>query len=160
MTIDIITFTDAQYSALNGEQLQEVMIAQTKKDRLLSALAEKKRKEKFRLLKNGIFRSGIYEALCAQWDSEYQTQLDKIKERLLFFLRFSTKTETPIGHPYVVDYSLSYEERYMVVRDYYLANYSDPAERMEAFTKDTVAPSYLGEYYSTLHDYLLDKIEN
>ena len=160
MTIDIIEFTDAQYSALNEEQLQEVMNAQTKKDKLLSSLNEKKRKEKFRLLKNGIFRSNIYDSLCAQWDSEYQSELNAIKERLLFYLRFSLKVETPVGHPYVVDYALSYSERFMVVRDYYLATYSDPTARMDAFKQDTVAPSYLGEYYASLYDYFLDKIEN
>ena len=160
MTIDIIEFTDAQYLALNEEQLQEVMKAQTKKEKLLSALNEKKRKEKFRLLKNGVFRSNIYDALCAQWDGEYQAELDTIKERLLFYLRFSVKTETPVEHPYMVDYALSYAERFAQVRDYYLATYSDPTARMDAFKQDAVAPSYLGEYYASLYDYFLDKVEN
>ena len=150
MTIDIIEFTDAQYLALNEEQLQEVMKAQTKKEKLLSSLNEKKRKEKFRLLKNGVFRSNIYDALCAQ----------TIKERLLFYLRFSVKTETPVEPPYAVDYALSYAERFAQVRDYYLATYSDPTARMDAFKQDAVAPSYLGEYYASLYDYFLDKVEN
>jgi hypothetical protein len=159
MTIDIISFTDEQYSALTANQLQEVTAAQTKKDRMTSALAEKKRKEKFRLLKNGIFRSKIYAQLCAEWDEAYQTELDRLKEQLLFFLRFSTKVEVPTDNPYAIDYSLSYEERYVVVRDYYLATYLDDMERWTEFKKDTVAPNYLGEYYVTLHDYLLEKIE-
>ena len=45
MTIDIIAFTDEQYSALTANQLQEVTSAQARKDRMTSALAEKKRKE-------------------------------------------------------------------------------------------------------------------
>ena len=159
MTIDIITFTDEQYSGLSNDQLQEVMVAQTKKDRMTLALAEKKRKERFRLLKNGIFRSEIYEKLCVNWDEEYQTELNRIKERLLFFLRFSTKPEIPVEYPYLVDYALTYEERYAIVRDYYLQMYADPSERWQKFKADEIAINYLGEFYVTLHDYLLAQVE-
>jgi hypothetical protein len=110
-------------------------------------------------LKNGIFRSEIYAKLCAEWDEEYQTELERIKEQLLFYLRFSTKVDVPTDCPYTVDYALSYEDRYLIVRDYYLTNYSEATERWTEFKKDTIAPNYLGEYYATLHDYLLDKIE-
>ena len=156
MTIDIISFTDAQYAALNETQLQEVINAQTKKDNLALELAERKRKERFRLTKNGVFRSGIYEALCAQWDTEYQAELEVLKAKLLFYLRFALKPQEPsVEAPYTVDYSLEYADRYKSVRDYYLSAYSDADERMTAYQNDEVAPQYLGEFYATLYDYLL-----
>ena len=157
MTIDIISFTDAQYASLNETQLQEVIDAQTKKDNMALALAERKRKERFRLIKNGVFRSGIYDALCAQWDAEYEAELEVMKAKLLFFLRFALKPQEPSAEaPYPVDYSLEFADRYRSVRDYYLDTYSDPVERMEVYKKDEVAPQYLGEFYATLYDYLLD----
>ena len=54
---------------------------------------------------------------------------------------------------YIVDYELSYLERYILVRDYYLA-IEDPAERLVLYRADTVAQSYLGNYYTTLYNYL------
>ena len=157
MTIDIIAFTDAQYAALNEVQLQEVINAQTRKDNMTKALEEKKRKEKFRLIKNGVFRSGIYNALCTQWDEEYAAELEVVKEKLLFYLRFALKPETPPSEaPYLLDYSLPYSERYIVVREYYLNAYTDPSERMNAFKTDEIAPQYLGEFYATLYDYLFN----
>ena len=62
MEIDIITFTDEQYATLTETQLQEVYKAQEKKDKLTWKLEEEKREEKHRLLKNGTFVSGIWEA--------------------------------------------------------------------------------------------------
>jgi hypothetical protein len=161
MTVDIISFTDAQYATLSEAQLLEVLSAQTRKDNMLKALAEKKRKERYRLLKNGVFRSGVYEALCAQWDAEYEAELEIVKQKLLFYLRFSVKEETPdTDAPYLVDYSLSYEDRYRVVKDYYLNTYTDANERMNKFREDEVATKYLGEFYATLYDYLLNMTKN
>ena len=57
------------------------------------------------------------------------------------------------GAGYVVDYSLSYSERYVIVRDYYLA-IADPAERMALYTADEVAKRYLDSYYGSLYNVL------
>ena len=54
---------------------------------------------------------------------------------------------------YVVDYELSYLERYILVRDYYLS-IEDPAERMALYAADEVAQNYLDHYYTTLYNYL------
>lgn len=156
MTIDIISFTDEQFAFLSETQIQEIKNVQAQKDELTSALAEKKRKEKFRLTKNGVFRSAIYDSICAALDVEYAATVESLKERLLFYLRFSSKvndTESE-NSPYVVNYSLTYEERYNIVKEYYLETYSDGAERFNAFKADKVAPKYLGEFYSTMYDYL------
>ncbi len=156
MTIDIISFTDEQFAFLSESQIQEVKNVQAQKDELTRALIEKKRKEKFRLLKNGVFRSAIYQSVCSTLDDEYATRVERLKEQLLFYLRFSSKIddEESENSPYTVNYSLTYEERYTIVRSYYLDTYSDGSKRFDAFKADKVAPNYLGEFYATMYDYL------
>ena len=88
MTIDIITFTDEQFAALSEAQIQEIKNVQTEKDELTAALAEKKSKEKYRLLENGIYRSGIYKLIAAKLDEEYNAEVERLREGLLFYLRF------------------------------------------------------------------------
>ena len=160
MIIDIISFTDEQFAFLSETQIQEVKKVQTQKNRLTSALIEKKRKEKFRLLKNGVFRSAIYDSICLALDEEYATAVEQLKEQLLFYLRFSAKVDDTESEnsPYLVNYSLSYQERYSIVKTYYLEKYTDPSERFNAFKADKIAPKYLGEFYATLHDYLMDML--
>lgn len=156
MTIDIITFTDEQFAALSEAQIQEIKNVQTEKDELTAALAEKKSKEKYRLLENGIYRSGIYKLIATKLDEEYNAEVERLREGLLFYLRFSSKAEESVTEnaPYTVDYSLTYQERYEVVSTYYMDTYSDAAERFETFKADKLAPNYLGEFYATLYDYL------
>jgi hypothetical protein len=50
---------------------------------------------------------------------------------------------------YIVDYSLSYNERYVIVRDYYMS-IDDANERLTLYSADEVAKAYLNQYYSTL----------
>ena len=57
------------------------------------------------------------------------------------------------GAGYIVDYSLSYNDRYVIVRDYYMA-ISDPNERMALYSQDDVAKKYLSSYYGTLYNVL------
>ena len=54
---------------------------------------------------------------------------------------------------YIVDYTLPYNQRYAIVRDYYLS-IEDPQERMALYTADEVAKKYLSTYYKTLYDVL------
>lgn len=56
--------------------------------------------------------------------------------------------------PYEVDYSLPMRERYVTVKNYYLA-YEDKALAVEDCLKDEVAKEYLGAYY----DYLLQLLK-
>ena len=56
--------------------------------------------------------------------------------------------------PYEVDYSLPMRERYITVKNYYLA-YDDKAQAVEDCMKDEVAKEYLGVYY----DYLLQLLK-
>ena len=123
--------------------------------RLHEKRQEKLRKEKHRLVKNGIFQSKIYELVSARLTAEYNQEVDLIKECLLFYLRYSMKPNNSIvsSVPYVVDYSLSDEERLAIVKAYYEGQFPNAVERFEAFKQDAVAPQYLGELYAPLYTY-------
>lgn len=159
MTIDIITFTDAQFAMLTAEQLLEVKEAQLRKNELTAECEARLQKEKHRLVKNGIFHSERYTLLETKINAEYQAKMDLLREGLLFYLRYSMRPDasvTPdVDAPYTVDYSLSDEERLSVVKGYYESAYTDAKERFDVFKADTVAPQYLGELYKPLYDYFL-----
>ena len=156
MNIDIIDFTDEQFAALDSEQIEQVREAQVKKERLLSSLAEKKEKEKYRLIKNGIFRSEIYSLVCTKLEQKYAREVEDVKDSLLFYLRFTARQEDQPQVDYTVDYALPYAERYAVVKDYYDEHYPSPRNKYDAFLQDRFLIRYLGEYYSVLYDlYLL-----
>ena len=159
MTIDIISYTDAQFAALSAEQILEVKSAQLKKNRLDLKLEEEMKKERHRLLENGTFLSSIWDLYCAKLQAEHDAEVETIRDSLLFYLRFTAKPEEPANNaPYPLDYSLTNAERYAVVRDYYEAMYTDPNELFRVFKNDKVALSYLGELYKTLYDYFLYEV--
>ena len=159
MKIDIISYTDTQYAALTEEQIQEIKAAQLEKNRLERALSEAKLKEKHRLIERGIFLSGIWDAYQAKLQAEYDQKIEGLRDSLLFYLRFSTKPDA-YGTGYTVDYNLSVEERFAIVRQYYENKYTDASERFEAFEKDKVAVVYLEDLYSALYDYFLEESKN
>lgn len=152
MEIDIIDFTDEQFVLLSPEQIREVEDAQLKKNNLLRALAERKRKEKYRLVEAGIYRSMVFEKLCEKLDLECEEKVDNIREGLLFFLRFSSVGSSSASAPYHVSYALSYVERFNEVKAYYDNTYANDLEKFEAYVKDNFACVYLGEYYGYLYD--------
>ena len=153
MVIDIIAFSDAQIAELSAEQVEEVRNAQLKKNRLTEILEKNKEKEKYKLVKRGIFRSGIFEKICEGLGSSYLRDVEDIREGLLFYLRFTSKPQTDTDAPYEVDYSWTYEQRYNAVKGYYDGAFTTGKERFEAFVKDKIAVGYLGEYYAILYDY-------
>ena len=156
MTIDIIPFTDEQFSALTEEQILEIKSSQLEKNRLQRALIEAKRKEKHRLIDRGIFLSGSWAAYCEKLQREYEQKIEALRDSLLFYLRFSTKQEESEKGGYTVNYELTVEERMAIVKQYYEYNYQDAVARFEAFKADKVAPQYLGELYAPLYDYFLE----
>ena len=154
-TIDIITFTSTQFSLLTVGQLQTVKTAQQQKDRLYKKLQQKLRKEKYKMVKNGVYRSEIYRLLEERLMAEYEKDVAVIKDCLLFYLRYSMKTAAAAEMaPYRVDYSLTDEQRMLVVKEFYVKNYPNAVERFELFLQDKVAPQYLGEMYPPLFSYL------
>ena len=155
-SIDIISFTEEQFSLLAKGQLQTVKTAQQRKDRLYKALQEKLRKEKHRLVKNGVFCSRIFNFIEDRLTFEYEREVEIIRQCLLFYLHYSMKPNqsTTDSVTYLVDYSLSEEERMGVVREFYESTYTNDAKGLyAAFLQDMVAPQYLGELYAPLHDY-------
>lgn len=159
MVIDIISFSDEQYAALTAEQVEEVRNAQLKKNRLTEALEKNKEKEKYKLVKRGIYRSGIFEKICESLQRSYNRDVDDIREGLLFYLRFTTKSENETDAPYEINYSLDYEERYFIVKAYYDGLNVTPLQRFEEFKKDTIAMAYLGEFHAILYNYYAIRAE-
>ena len=154
MNIDIINYTAEQYAALNDEQILQIEKAQGAKDRLSRKLEEKKLSEKYRLSKSGVFHSKIWEKICASLDADFEAEVELIREGLLFYLQYSGKPSSSNPNvPYVVNYSLTIQERVSIVKVYYMEAYTDPNERFNAFKADKVAPGYLCEAYSSLYQW-------
>lgn len=159
MVIDIIDYNDAQYMQLGEVRLQRVREAQLEKNELLNQLARDKRREKYKLLKNGVYRSGIYESVCAELERQCQEQINVIRDSLLFYLRFAIREDLAgKDAPYPLDYSLSATERAEVVLEYYQTTYTNPNERYKAFIEDEFAAAYLGDMYYAVHDYIMSLI--
>ena len=158
MVIDIIDYKDAQYIQLGEVRLQRVREAQLEKNKLLSQLAKDKRNAKYKLLKNGVFRSGIYASVCEDLERRCEEEIKMIRDSLLFYLRYAIRDDLAgMDAPYPLDYSLAEVERAEVVMNYYETTYANATERYYAFMKDEIASAYLGEFYYTVHDYLAAK---
>lgn len=153
--IDIIDFTDKQFSLLTKGQLQTIKTTQQKKNRLYKDLQDTLRKEKHRLVKNGVYRSEIYNLLVERLTEEYDQEISLMKQCLLFYLQYSMKPNegemSAVG--YEVNYSYTMEERLRIVKTYYESNYTNADQLYAEFLKDEVAPQYVGIYYAALADY-------
>lgn len=155
MTINIISYTDAQMAALSNEQLMQVMQAQIEKERMYEKLQEDLRAVDAETIDKGVFHSTLRAQKRQKLETDYEKEVERLRDGLLFFLRYSYRPGTPsVG--YEVDYSLSDAERVEVVKNYYDTTYDDPLERLNAFEEDDVAKQYLGEYYSPLYYYFHD----
>lgn len=156
MTIDIINYSDEQLAALSAEKLLEIREAQMKKNKLAAKLQEDLKKEKQKLIDKGAYPSDLYEKIKTDMTSKYDSEVESLRDGLVFFLHY-VADDAPMVYPdapYLVDYSLSEEERMFIVKEYYETTYADSKyERYAAFKADTFAKAYLGELYIPLHDY-------
>jgi hypothetical protein len=153
MVIDVISYTEAQYASLTDEQIVKIQNVQLKKNRLAKQLEEDKREAKYKLIKEGIFRSPIWDKLCAALTEEYESEVENLHDELMFYLQFTGKEEeSETAAAYTLDYSLSYSERLRAVRAYYDETYPNAKEKFKAFVADKVAKNYLGEYYAPLYE--------
>ncbi len=159
MTIDIIDLTDPQYSQLNAVQLSMVRAAQGKKDKILAG-AQTEKDELFRkMAANGIARSSAYSYAVQEIDEKAQSDVDVIKQDLLYQIAYENwqwegNDSGPYRYPQNPNYNLTPSQRFLEVRTYYMSVTSDPDARLRAFEGDTLAKSYLGEFYVTLYDLL------
>ena len=154
-SIDIIAFTDKQFSLLTKGQLQTIKTAQQRKNRLYKDLQDTLRKEKHRLVKNGVFRSEIYNLLAERLTEEYEQEIELMQKCVLFYLQYSMKPNASdtVTVAYEVNYAYTMEERLRIVKAYYEDTYKNADQLYAAFLLDVVAPQYLGAYYAPLADY-------
>lgn len=157
MDIDIIDLNE--FNELNSVKLAMVRAAQTEKDGLVAAAEEKKLKKYLRLVRRGISRSTYYDDYCTAINEETDREIERIRENLMLQLAYedlqSTGNENgPYRYPENPNYNLSYSERFLIVRNYYMNVTDDPSARLEAYSMDTLAREYLGQYYQTLYDLL------
>lgn len=160
MEFDIISLSAEEVQALTTVQLKLLRTAQQKKNALEHEMQQELEVYRCLCYTNNVFRSSLYEDKKAELEKEYEYQVEILREQLIFNMSLNEPThDGETGDDggddtaYIVDYELSYLERYIIVRDYYMS-IEDPAERMALYSADEVAKQYLGSYYSTLYNYL------
>lgn len=161
MIFDIINITQDEVEQLTTIQQKLLRTAQQKKDEMVRNRDEQLFELKLMCNSTNMENSSVYRQTADKIQSDYQTELDILIEQLQFnmSLREPTNGDETGGSNvdntgYIVDYELSYLERYIAVRDYYLL-IEDPNERVALLQEDTIAMAYLGTYYSVLYDYLM-----
>lgn len=162
MTFDIILLSEEELSAFSVIQLKLLRTAQQKKDALRHQLEMDLQTYKSILYGNNAYLSSLYSDKKTQLTAEYNYQVEILREQLIFNMSLNEPTgdgetgegDSDVGDsPYLIDYGLSYLERYIQVRDYYMT-IPDPVERLALYDADDVALAYLDGYYNTLYDYL------
>lgn len=154
MTIDIIDYKEEQYAELSDAQILEIRDAQKKKNARILKMYEQMRALERKAVDNGMLYSSSFSLQLQDVQDSCEIEVMQIRDELIFYLQFASRLEPSTESGYPLDYSLTLDERYLVLRDYYLDMYSDPSERYEEFQKDKVAKTYLCERYSVLLDYL------
>ena len=159
MTIDIVDLTDPEYSDLNAVQMAMVRTAQVKKNEILAKADEEKAGISQRLVANNFARSYVQVMANARITTAANAQIQALKEDLDYQLAYEAlesegNENGPYRYPENPNYNLMPSQRFLVVREYYMNVTDDPDARLQAYTVDTLARSYLGEYYITLYDLL------
>jgi hypothetical protein len=164
MYFDILTYTDEELAALSTIQMKLLRTAQKSKDELDKQLSDDKLNFRLLLASNNMNYSSLYRDKSAELEQEYTRQVNILREQLVYNMALNEPTtddelggshlgSTDESSGYLVDYSLSYIERYTLVRDYYMT-IEDPSERLALYTADKTAQDYLGSYYVSLYNYL------
>ena len=157
MTYDIIDLSADEMDGMSFKQIELLRAAQKKKieleHKLNADIEELKRQSCSRRVEFGTLIPQVTDEL----KQEYKYRVEVLREQLIFDLAHVEREEedyegSDIDAPYRVDYRLSYLERYIIVKDYYLT-IADADERLNIYRFDTVAFDYLGSYYGTLFNY-------
>lgn len=159
MIIDIVDLTDPEYSDLNAVQVAMVREAQQKKNKILARAEEEKTEYLSLLVAGDMARNSFYALTKARVDADAQTEIAAVKEDLDFQLAYEAlgsegDDNGPYRYPENPNYNLVPSQRFLVVRNYYMRLTDDPEARLAAFAADSLARSYLGEFYATLYDML------
>lgn len=161
MIFDIISITEAELKTLSVKQLKLLRAAQQKKDELTENSERELEKFKYKIMAAGMKDSTLLKDKKWAVGKALKYKCAALADNLIFNMNAvgesknngsgSSGGSTETG--YLVDYSLSYNERYIIVRNYYLA-IPDVNERMRKYAADEVAKKYLGSYYETLYNIL------
>lgn len=159
MIIDIVDLTDPEYSDLNAVQVAMVREAQQKKNKILARAEEEKTEYLSLLVAGDMARNSFYALTKARVDADAQAEISAVKEDLDFQLAYEAlgsegDDNGPYRYPENPNYNLVPSQRFLVVRNYYMRLTDDPEARLAAFAADSLARSYLGEFYATLYDML------
>ena len=158
---DVIEMPEEDFKNLTVVQMKLLRTAQQKKDELCRNLEKDFQMYKNIMMTAGMGRSTILWDKFTELSNEFEYKLAILEDNLRYNLSLNEPTNgDDLGDDggdesagYIVDYSLSYNERYIIVRDFYLA-IPDPNERMALYAADEVAKKYLGSYYGTLYNVL------
>ena len=162
MEFDILYLSSEEIEALTVIQQKLLRTAQQKKDALKHQLEKDLQTYKCITYADNAFNSSLYADKKSELVNEYTYQVEIIREQLIFNMSLNELTndgetgdsgDAGGDSPYVVDYELSYLERYIAVRDYYMT-IEDPDERLALYGADEVAKKYLSSYYNSLYNYL------
>lgn len=157
MQFDVITLTEEEIASMTTIQMQLLRSAQKNKNELYHKLQQDIALYKKLVYTDGMKESSLFEQKRAELEEEYNYKVGIIAEQLQYALQlnepYPDRGEGDSSAGYIVDYTLSYTDRYIIVRDYYLA-IEDPAERMSLYTNDETAKKYLGSYYTSLYNVL------
>ncbi len=161
MQFDIIPVTGTEVGKLSTAQLRLLRDAQNKKNELLIKAERELKAFSLSVMGAGMAYSSLIESKRRELDEEVWRKCAVIADELLFDISAIGQSSEGGGGSggdapqteYRVDYSLSYSERYVIVRDYYL-RIKDVSERMTKYASDEVAKKYLGTYYKTLYNVL------
>ena len=160
MKFDIIDITQTEIEQMSEEQGRLFRAAQKRKDELYHKLQADLAAAKRRVCANNTYEGFSYVILETELKAEFNYQVAIVREQLeydLKMLEIKNKTDSNgnvVEAPYRVDYSLSYVDRYAIVKAYYMT-IEDPLKRFETYRYDKVALDYLASYYNTLFHYLL-----
>ena len=159
MIIDIVDLTDPEYSDLNAVQVAMVREAQQKKNKILARAEEEKTEYLSLLVAGDMARNSFYALTKARVDADAQAEIAAVKEDLDFQLAYEAlgsegDDNGPYRYPENPNYNLVPSQRFLVVRNYYMRLTDNPEARLAAFAADSLARSYLGEFYATLYDML------
>ena len=161
MEFDIIDITKEELEKLTVVAYKMLRTAQQKKDELVRKSEEELKTFKRIILTNGMKNSSLLDAKNEEIQTELKREVALLADNLLYNMSLNEPSNDgdiggdggDEGSGYIVDYSLPYNQRYAIVRDYYFA-IADPQERMALYIADEVAKRYLDRYYGTLYDVL------
>ena len=157
MEFDIIELTGEELEKLSTIQTQLLRTAQKNKNEMRYKLEQDMQLFEKLILTNDTYHSSLIADKRAELEKDFDYKVAVLKEQLEYAMElnepYPDRGDVDEETGYIVDYTLSYTDRYVRVREYYLS-VEDAAARMALYSADEVAKKYLGSYYSTLYNVL------